>query len=95
MDKFYTIVKKEVNTEKSQKHLTEKNLRTFITLPNVTKHSLESLFLKSFGFKPEKINSLTFTKIINNRKTRTSRRVKMKKFFILLPQGKELNHTKN
>ena len=95
MDQFYKIIQKEVNTEKSQKYLAEKNLRTFVTLPNVTKNSLESLFVKSFGFKPEKINSLTFTKIINNRKTRTSRRVKMKKFFILLPQGKELNHIKN
>jgi ribosomal protein L23 len=95
MDQFYKVIKKEVNTEKSQKHLTENNLRTFITLPIVTKNSLESLFVKSFGFKPEKINSLTFTKVINNKKTRTSRRVKMKKFFILLPQGKELNHIKN
>jgi ribosomal protein L23 len=95
MDQFYKVIKKEVNTEKSQKHLTENNLRTFITLPSVTKNSLESLFVKSFGFKPEKINSLTFTKVINNKKTRTSRRVKMKKFFILLPQGKELNHIKN
>lgn len=95
MDQFYKVIKKEVNTEKSQKHLTDNNLRTFITLPSVTKNSLESLFVKSFGFKPEKINSLTFTKVINNKKTRTSRRVKMKKFFILLPQGKELNHIKN
>lgn len=90
MEQFYKLVKKEITTEKSQKSLDAQNTRTFITLPSVRKNEVESSFVKTFGFKPEKINSLTFLKAINNRKTRAVRRVKMKKFFITLPKGKEL-----
>lgn len=91
---FDQLVKYEVNTEKSQKQLSDVNLRTFVCLPNVRKKAIEHAFVQSFGYNPEKINSLTFTKVINNRKSRTSRKVKMKKFFILLPKGKDLTQIK-
>lgn len=90
MEQFYSIIKKEVNTEKSQNSLQKNNVRTFITLPNIRLKDILSSFEKSFGYKPLKINSLTFTKIINNRRIRSSRVVKMKKFFITLPEGKNL-----
>ncbi|MFT4967082.1 MAG: ribosomal protein L23 [Candidatus Deianiraeaceae bacterium] len=94
MELFYKITSREINTEKSQKGL-EVNQRTFISLPSVKKKDILSAFVKSFGYKPDKINSLTFMKVINNRKNRTARRVKMKKFFITLPDGKKLTPIKN
>jgi len=94
MSQFYNIVQQEINTEKSQKALDERNLRTFTALPSVRKHDIEKAFDLSFGYKPEKINILTFTKTINNRKKRSIRKVKMKKIFILLPKGKDLTLVK-
>ncbi len=91
---FDQLVQYEVNTEKSQKQMSEANLRTFVCLPNVRKSAIQKAFVTAFGYTPEKINSLTFTKLINNRRSRTSRKVKMKKFFILLPKGKDLTQIK-
>lgn len=93
-ENFYQLIHHEVNTEKSQKQLSDSNTRTFICLPSVRKCAIEKAFMASFGYKPEKINILTFTKTINNRRSRTSRKVKMKKFFILLPKGKDLTQVK-
>lgn len=95
MEQFFKIIKKEVNTEKSQNDLSKKNTRTFITLHDVKTNDILSAFKKSFGYEPKKINSLTFTKVINNRRNRTSRKVKMKKFFITLPEGKDLTTVNN
>ena len=90
MSEFYALLKQEINTEKSQKALEEANVRTFIALPSVRKKEVESAFVIAFGYKPEKINILTFSKSINNRRNRTSRIVRMKKVFIFLPKGKDL-----
>ena len=90
MSEFYALVKQEINTEKSQKALDESNIRTFVALPSVRKKEIESAFVLSFGYKPEKINILTFSKIIANKRNRTTRVVRMKKVFIFLPKGKDL-----
>ena len=95
MAHFYDIIKKEINTEKSQKELDSRNLRTFVALSHIKIKEIVAAFEKSFGYKPLKINSLTFTKNISNRKNRTVRIVKLKKFFILLPQGKDLTLIQN
>ncbi len=90
MSEFYALVKQEINTEKSQNALEQANVRTFIALPVVRKKEIESAFVLSFGYKPEKINILTFSKIIANKRNRTTRVVRMKKVFIFLPKGKDL-----
>ena len=90
MSEFYALVKQEINTEKSQNALEQANVRTFVALPVVRKKEIESAFILSFGYKPEKINILTFSKIIANKRNRTTRVVRMKKVFIFLPKGKDL-----
>jgi ribosomal protein L23 len=90
MSEFYALVKQEINTEKSQNALEKTNVRTFVALPVVRKKEIENAFVLSFGYKPEKINILTFSKIIANKRNRTTRVVRMKKVFIFLPKGKDL-----
>ncbi len=94
MSNFYSLLKQEINTEKSQKSLEQNNIRTFICLPSVRKKEISSVFNIEFGYKPEKINILTFSKTINNRRNRTTRVIKMKKVFIFLPKGKDLTPIK-
>lgn len=95
MEQFFKVVKKEINTEKSQNGLEKSNTRTFIALRGTKTADVLSAFEKSFGYQPKKINSLTFTKVINNKRSRTSRTIKMKKFFITLPDGKDLTTVSN
>lgn len=90
MVEFYSLVKREINTEKTQSLLEKHNVRTFTCLPSVRKKCIESAFEKSFGYKPEKINILTFTKAITNRRLRTMRKATMKKVLLRLPKGKDL-----
>lgn len=90
MQDFYKIVTKECNTEKSQKCMSSFNIRTFITLPSVRSSDIRSAFIRSFGYEPLKINSLTFVRLVNNKRSRTKKRVTMKKFLIALPKGKDL-----
>lgn len=90
MAEFYSLVKQEINTEKTQSLLEKSNVRTFACLPSVRKKCIEDAFEKSFGYKPEKINILTFTKTVANKRLRTMRKVTMKKVLLRLPKGKDL-----
>lgn len=90
MSNFYSLVQREINTEKSQSSLEKNNIRTFVCLPSVKKNAIKNAFEKSFGFLPEKINILTFHKIIVNRRNRTQKKVAMKKILLRLPSGKDL-----
>jgi ribosomal protein L23 len=94
MSDFYTLLKQEINTEKTQKLSEQHNIRTFICLPTVKKNDVMNAFKVTFGYDPEKINILTFAKRINNRRNRTTRVVKMKKAIIFLPKGKDLTPIK-
>jgi ribosomal protein L23 len=91
---FYSLVKSEISTEKTQVALEKNNIRSFICLPTVRKEHIQVAFEQSFGYAPEKINILTFYKTIVNKRNRSQKKVAMKKVLLRLPKGKELTQIK-
>ena len=47
---FYTLVQREITTEKTQILLEKNNVRVFVCLPSTRKEQIVTAFEKSFGY---------------------------------------------
>ncbi len=86
-----TDIKSILYTEKTLE-IQEDGVVVIQTSPRMTKNSLKAVIKEYFGFTPLKVNSLRMSGKVKRFRGTLGQRPDFKKFYVKLPEGKQLEN---